>query len=151
MGHLLNASLATNGGQGELGGPTPTLFSADMRNWYWLPSTRSVTANFSSATAPLLIFNHLSVVAKQRSTWYPVTGEPPSSFGGCQATTHPVLVTSDIVGASGGPGLSAFDNMTIHAVRTYPTTSIMMAFIYLVLYVRPKSEKVYKRCFHKQL
>jgi len=107
---LLKASLATKGGHGELGGPTPTLFSADIRNWYSLPSTKSVTENLSSVTEPLLIFSQRSVLARQRSTWYPVTGEPPSCFGGCQVTTHPVLLMSDTVSASGGPGLSARHN-----------------------------------------
>lgn len=57
--------------------------------------------------AALQILIHLGEEVTRRSTWYPATGEPPSSLGGCQVTKHEAFVTSFISGASGGPGLSA--------------------------------------------
>jgi hypothetical protein len=38
-----------------------------------------------------------------------VTLAPPSLIGGCQETTADVLKISEMVGVSGGPGLSGTD------------------------------------------
>ena len=92
------------GGVGELGGPTPTWFSAITRSSYSVPSIRSVTFSSRSVRISLLTFIQRELDVSRRSTWYPTTGEPPSNAGGCHVNVHVSLVTSETSGDCGGPG-----------------------------------------------
>ena len=100
-----HGSLATMLSDSGPGSPTPTPFSAAIRNWYSLPSTSSVTRYLVSGTGWRVMRIQRSVrPLALRSTWYPVTGDPPSWSGGRQDSWHESLVTSSATGADGGPG-----------------------------------------------
>ena len=102
---LPQGSFAMTGAVGSLGGPWPTLFSADTLNSYSFPSTRSNT----SASVTSALFFHLAASqhepeVKRRSMWYAVTSLPPSLTGGSHDSLQWVLNMSRTCSSRGGPG-----------------------------------------------
>ena len=102
--YSLHGSLAVTGGVGSDGGPGPTLFSARTRYKYCVSSTTSASVYAVSVDLPTLIQRVLS--ARHRSTWYPVTGVPPSLAGAAHVNLMDDFNASATASFSGTPGRS---------------------------------------------
>jgi len=90
-------SLAVIGTDFGPGGPSPTSLIAAMR---------SVTLKVVSVNVSFWMHIHRALCPVLRSIEYPMMGDPPSTSGAFYVNTQDAFVTSDTVGADGGPGNS---------------------------------------------
>lgn len=101
-------SLAKTFSEMSEGSLTPTALMALTRRMYSFSGTMpSSTRYLSSLTGRELTLIHFSVPARHISTWYPVTGQPPSLCGGFQAIDRKSRLAPVTCSSTGGDGMPA--------------------------------------------